>query len=292
MTVRVGLVGAGPWAGMFTAPMLAAGPMTALSVIWARRAAPAQALASEHGAVAVPSLDDLLAECDAVAFAVAPDVQASLAPTAAAAGKHLLLEKPLGFTVEQAEAIAAAAQGAGIVTQMMLTNRYTRSVREFLTAVGDSTLHTLSAEFVSGAALPGSPFATPWRRAGNALLDVGPHVLDLVEAAAGPATVLTARDVGGCLAVTLQHKGGAVSQATLSITTPDAHGPLRCQALTDQGRVVLADPSTEPPESVQRAITDTFAHSIAAGRSPDLDVHRGLALQRLLDEVQRAAAAS
>src|SRR5207237_750180 len=135
----------GPWAGMFTAPMLAAGPTTVLSAIWARRPEPARALASEHGAVAAPSLDDLFAECDAVAFAVAPDVQASLAPTAAAAGKHLLLEKPLGFTVEQAEAIATAARAAGVITQMMLTYRYTNAVREFLTAVRNSTAHTLTA---------------------------------------------------------------------------------------------------------------------------------------------------
>jgi len=239
--------------------------------------------------VAVPSLDDLLAESDAVAFAVAPDVQASLAPAVAAAGKHLLLEKPLGFTVEQAAAIAEAAQRAGVVSQMMLTYRYTKAVREFLTAVGRSTVYIVTAEFVSSAALAGSPFATPWRRRGNALLDVGPHVLDLATAAAGPATVITARDVTGCLAATLQHAGGAVSQVTLSITTPEAHGPLRGHALTDQGRVVLADSSTEPLESVQRTITDTFAQGIAVGQSPELDVHRGVALQRLLDDVQRAA---
>jgi hypothetical protein len=52
---------------------------------------------------------------------------------------------------------------------------------------------------------------------------------------------------------------------------------------------VLADISAEPPEETYRNITDTFARSIATGRSPDLDVHRGVALQRLLDEVQRVA---
>jgi predicted dehydrogenase len=219
MAVRVGLVGAGPWAGIFTAPMLAAGPMTSLSAVWARRPEPAQALAARYDAIAVSSLDELFAECDAVAFGVPPDVQAALAPAAAAAGKPLLLEKPLGFTVEQAEAIAAAADSAGVVTQMILTYRYSKGVRQFLDVVGRSTVCALTAEFVSGAALTGSPFATPWRQAGAALLDVGPHVLDLVEAVAGPATVITAHDVGGCLTATLRHANGPVSQVTLSITT-------------------------------------------------------------------------
>ncbi|HPJ19491.1 MAG TPA: gfo/Idh/MocA family oxidoreductase, partial [Actinomycetota bacterium] len=35
--VRVGLVGAGPWAEILHAPMLAAGPETTLAVVYARR---------------------------------------------------------------------------------------------------------------------------------------------------------------------------------------------------------------------------------------------------------------
>ena len=36
--IRVGLVGAGPWAGLFTAPMLASAPGLSLAAVWARRA--------------------------------------------------------------------------------------------------------------------------------------------------------------------------------------------------------------------------------------------------------------
>lgn len=35
--VRVGLIGAGPWARDMHAPMLAAGPETVLTAVWARR---------------------------------------------------------------------------------------------------------------------------------------------------------------------------------------------------------------------------------------------------------------
>jgi predicted dehydrogenase len=288
--LRVGLVGAGPWAGMFTGPMLAAGPATALSAVWARRAEAAEELAQHFDVPAASSLPDLFASCDAVAFAVPPDVQAMIAPDAAAAGKHLLLEKPLAFSVGAAEDMARAVDRAGVVTQMILTNRYTDAVADFLAGLDGVGVHALRADFVSASALEGSPFATPWRQQDNALLDLGPHVLDLLEAAAGPARVVTAASVGGCVIATLAHESGTVSQMMLSITTPGAAGPLRLTAVTDRGLRDLADPDTQPRQEVHRVITDRFAAAVAAGTpDPALDVHRGVRLQRLLEAVHRAA---
>ena len=40
--------------------------------------------------------------------------------------------------------------------------------------------------FISGAFLPGSPFASGWRAERGALLDVGPHIIDLAVEALGP----------------------------------------------------------------------------------------------------------
>ncbi|HET6212856.1 MAG TPA: Gfo/Idh/MocA family oxidoreductase, partial [Micromonosporaceae bacterium] len=67
--VAVGLAGAGPWARMTHAPMLAAGPDTRLTAVWARRESAATELAGGYGAVACTSFDELLQRCDAVAFA-------------------------------------------------------------------------------------------------------------------------------------------------------------------------------------------------------------------------------
>jgi len=287
VTLRVGLVGAGPWASMSTGPMLTAGPATTLAGIWARRPEAPRELAARLGVPAFGGFAALLDACDAVAFAVPPDVQAALAPVAAAAGRHLLLEKPLAFTVEDAERIAAAAEAAGVVTQLMLTNRWTVAVDRFLADVRGAGPRVLTAGFVGSAALPGSPFATPWRRPDRALYDVGPHVLDLLEAAAGPATVVHARTSGAVTAVTLEHEGGAVSTATLSVATPGARGPLRCEAVTDDGRVVLADPGAEDRTAVRRRVTGDLAAAVAAGRSPAIDVRHGLRLQRLLAAAER-----
>jgi predicted dehydrogenase len=288
MTVRVGLVGAGPWATLFTGPLLAAGPATTLAAVWARRPEAAAALASATGS-GVPvaeSFDALLETCDAVAFAVPPDVQAELAPRAAAAGKHLLLEKPLAFTAADAERIAAAADAAGVVTQLMLTNRWSEAVPAFVAEVRAAGPRVLRAEFVGSGARPGSLFATPWRRPEAAVQDVGPHVFDLLEAAAGPATVVHARRAGAVTAVTFEHEGGAVSSAVLSIATPGAHGPMKCEAVTDGGRIVLANLDAEDPVTIGGRIAASFADAVTSGVSPASDVHRGVRLQRLLDAVE------
>ena len=194
--------------------------------------------------------------------------------------------------VEAAERIAAAVDDAGVVTQLMLTNRWSSAVPVFVEEVRRAGPRVLHAEFVGSGSLPGSMFATPWRRPEAALPDLGPHVFDLLEAVAGPATVVHARRAGAVTAVTLEHEGGAVSSAVLSIATPGAHGPLRCEAVTDAGRLVLADPGAEDPALVQRRIATTFAEAVAGGVSPaGLDVHRGVRLQRLLEAADTAASA-
>ncbi|MCW2866529.1 MAG: dehydrogenase, partial [Marmoricola sp.] len=192
MSMRVGLVGAGPWAGLFHAPMVRSSPHTTLEAVWARRPEAAQDLTAEHGGEVVGSFVDLLERVDVVAFAVPPDVQAQLAPQAARAGKHLVLEKPLAFTLEGAQEIADAVEESGVSAVLMLRNRFTSAGRTFVQAARGSQARGGHAQFVTGAALEGSDFATPWRVARGAVWDIGPHSLDLLDAAMGRIEEVTA----------------------------------------------------------------------------------------------------
>ena len=63
---RVGLVGAGPWATMFHAPMLAGASRLELTVVWARRPEAAAALGCEVGAIA----NSLVFDADGTALLV------------------------------------------------------------------------------------------------------------------------------------------------------------------------------------------------------------------------------
>jgi predicted dehydrogenase len=289
--IRVGLVGAGPWADLFHAPMLADAAGLALGPIWARRRDAAEDLAGRYGTDVADTYDDLLARCDAVAYCVPPAVQAVLAPAAARAGRHLLLEKPLGVTVADAEAIAAAVDAAGVATQLMLTYRFTVQVRDFLGSLNGTPVRHVRTTWIGGGALAGSPFATPWRQdPGAVLLDLGPHALDLAEAAAGPVTEVRAARSGGIVTITTAHAGGAVGHVALSGTTPGAGGPLEAVVVTDAGRYVLADPTPDPPDDVRRTIADEFAGAVHGDLIQSIDVHRGVHVQRLLAAVADAIA--
>lgn len=285
----MGLVGAGPWAAMFHAPMLAAGPRTSLEVVWARRSEAAEELASSYGATAVSSYEELLDRCDAVAFAVPPDVQAALAPAAARAGRHLLLEKPLAFTVADAERIATAVDQAGVRTVLMLRNGFTSEGRRFVEAVRGTEASGAQARFVTGAALEGSPFATPWRVERGALFDLGPHVLDLLDAALGRVVhVSAAGDPRRLLTVTTRHEGGAVAQTALSITTPGTEGTLRIEAWSAKGAIAFDGGRSDDDSHVTVALSTALAVAVETGADHPVDVHRGVYLQRLVARVEDA----
>jgi len=108
--MRFGLVGTGYWAKITHASALASTPGAELVAVWGRNPAAAAALAAEHGAIAYQDFGEFLDNVDAVAFAVPPHVQAPLAIRAAEAGKHLLLEKPIALSADDADKLVAAVE--------------------------------------------------------------------------------------------------------------------------------------------------------------------------------------
>ncbi|MEZ5186522.1 MAG: Gfo/Idh/MocA family oxidoreductase [Candidatus Nanopelagicales bacterium] len=279
--VRVGVAGAGHWAADFHAPMMASSADTALSAVYGRRFEAAAGIADEHGAIATDDFEEFLRHCDAVAFALPPDVQCRLAPIAARAGKPLLLEKPLALTLDDAKAMVAEIDAAGVPTQMVLSKRYSSRIRDFLAEVRDFPVHGARTSFISGAFLTNSPFATPWRLEHGAVLDVGPHVLDLLDAVAGPIEQISfTGDPLDCVAVTTVHAGGAVGQAYISSVVPG--NVWDCAVFGPEGVLAVPDADDAEREEIKRTIAKEFAETVRTGRSHDLDVHRGLYLQELI----------
>jgi len=195
--MRFGLVGTGYWAQVAHAPALASTPGAELTAVWGRDPAAAAALAATCGAAAHQDIDVFLASVDAVAFAVPPHVQAPLAIRAAQAGKHLLLEKPVTISVDDADRLAAAVEEAGVASIVFFTWRFNTEIRAWLT--DEQARGGWSREGWSGGAAvwlgtslqPDSPFNTPWRREKGGLWDVGPHVVSLLWASLGPVVSVT-----------------------------------------------------------------------------------------------------
>ncbi|GAB2791434.1 Gfo/Idh/MocA family protein [Streptomyces daliensis] len=280
--VRVGLVGAGPWARTMHARMLAAGPETALTAVWARRPEAAAEVAAPYGAAVAGSFDALLGQCEAVAFAVPPAVQAGLAVRAARAGKALLLEKPLGPDLASARTVADAALAHGVVTQLVLTKRYHPETRAFLARAAEFTATGARSCYLHGAFLGGEQ-ATSWRLEHGALLDLGPHLLDLLDLAVGP--VVSVRGTGDprrWIELTCEHEGGSVSQASLSGAVALPRARTRIELFGPEGELVY-DTAEIDHDACWPVLRREFAAAVRAGRSPDIDVRRGLRLQELLE---------
>ncbi|MGH9296436.1 MAG: Gfo/Idh/MocA family protein [Acidimicrobiales bacterium] len=287
----VGLVGAGPWASVAHAPMLAAGPHTELAGIWARRPEAAEELARRHGTRAFGELDALLEACEAVAFAVPPDVQPELAARAARAGKAILLEKPLALSPSSARSLTDAVDEASVGSMMVLTWRFAPVVREFIATAASEAYFGGRARFISGGLLRGSEFATSWRLEHGPLFDLGPHVLDLLDAALGRIVSVHSAlgDAHGLSHLALEHEGGATSVASLcgncavdpSLAGAELFGPSGRIAVDCKGLRSAAFPN----------IAAEFALA-AREREHPLDIHHGLRLQELLAEAQHSLATS
>lgn len=286
--LRVGLVGAGPWARTMHARMLAAGPETELAAVWARRPEAATALAAEYGTKAAASFAQLLDECEAVAFAVPPAVQAELAPPAARAGRALLLEKPLGPDLAAARAVADAVADGGVVSQLVLTKRYHPLTRHFLARARERTVTGARSCYLHGAFLGGDQ-ASAWRLAHGALLDLGPHLLDLLDLAVGPIrSVRSTGDPRRWTELTCEHETGAVSQASLSgaVALPRARTRIELYGPGDEGELVY-DTAALDHEECWPVLRHEFATAVRAGRAGDIDARRGLRLQELLAQALR-----
>ncbi|MEU3794367.1 Gfo/Idh/MocA family protein [Streptomyces fructofermentans] len=282
--VEVGLVGAGPWARAMHARVLAAGPETRLAAVWARRTDAAREAAAPHAAHVAADFDELLDHCEAVAFAVPPAVQAELAPLAAKAGKAVLLEKPLGPDLAAAQRVADAVAEAGVVSQFVLTKRYHPTTRAFVDAARTLDVRGARSCYLHGAFLAGE-MATGWRLEHGALLDLGPHLIDLLDTAVGPITGIRATgDPRQWIELTCEHANGAVSQASLSGSVNVERAITRVE-LFGPGKPLVYDTAEIDHEECWPVLRREFATAVRTGTSAELDAQYGLRLQKLLDGI-------
>lgn len=260
--LRAGIAGAGAAAREIHGPAYAACEGVVLAGIASRRERAARELADElGGTTAYPSIDALLGadDVDLVSICTPPDTHRELAERAVAAGKHVLIEKPVAHALADVEALRELAERAETVVDVVRNERYMelhRAARELVAAgaVGALTgalLFTSTTgpdDWTGGASWPKDAA----RGGGGVVLDLGVHKVDLVAWIAGAAIVdvtpaLTRRpaagegDVEWAGALALMLEGGVpVSLATSWLGPPDAMLVILCGA---EG-VLQADGST------------------------------------------------
>ncbi|MGA4881760.1 Gfo/Idh/MocA family protein [Streptomyces lydicamycinicus] len=285
-TLRIGLLGTGPWARRVHAPALAAHPGVELTGIWGRRPEAAAALAQVHDTRPYDAPDELFAACDAVAIALPPSVQAPLAVRAAEAGRHLLLDKPVATSVPEARALAAAADRAGIASVVFFTARFGEQEGEWIAAQaaagGWFTAHAdwLGSVFAEDSSSPYA--ASPWRRAKGGLWDVGPHALSVLLPVLGDAEAVTAtRGPADTVLLTMRHSSGAASTATVGLAAPAAAAGVEITLRGTAGITTLPRRLDGPEPAYHRAV-DALLAATATGLPNACDVHFGLRVTEIL----------
>ncbi len=291
MNLRFGLIGTGPWARMTHGPGLAAAEGVDLVGVWGRDPEKAADLAATLGVTPYDDYEELIADVDALAFSVPPDVQAELALVAARAGKHLLLDKPVALDPVAARDLRDAAAEAGVTSVVFFTDRFVPTSREWFDRVRTSSGWRGGwLRWFSALQEPDNPFgASAWRHERGALWDTGPHALSTLSGALGPVTSLSAiAGEGDLVTLVLHHESGATSTVSLTQFAPPAAAGFEAAVWGDEG--ILPMPPRPGDTALRRLLTTAAEELVAAVRAGEphpLDLGFGTRNVELLAEAQR-----
>ena len=192
--IRAAIVGIGRWGRTLVGAV--EGKSTALRFTAGhnRTRANAEAFCAEHGIALKDSIDDILADpaIDAVVFATPHSEHGRQVEAAAAAGKHVMMEKP--FTLDRRSAARAldAVARAGVVLGVAYPRRFHPGMRELKARIDDGHLGTIAhchGEQNAPAGLfmnPGSWRADPSEAPAGGMTASGVHNLDAMIHLFGP----------------------------------------------------------------------------------------------------------
>ncbi|MBS0387235.1 MAG: Gfo/Idh/MocA family oxidoreductase [Proteobacteria bacterium] len=180
MSINAGLVGFGLAGRVFHAPLLEASGIGIVGVVSRQREAVRAALPATR---VFPDLDALLAEprLDLVVIATPNDLHEAQALAALAAGKHVVVDKPMALSIAGADRLMQAAAAASLMLSAFHNRRWDS---DFLTLRGVLEAGTLGAvqSFEARWNRYRPAVVDRWRESaahgGGLLHDLGTHLVD------------------------------------------------------------------------------------------------------------------
>jgi predicted dehydrogenase len=292
--MRFGVIGTGYWADQCHAAGIRANAETELVGIWGRDHDRAAEVAARHGAASFATPDELFAAVDAVAIAVPPAVQVELACRAAEAGCHLLLEKPIAPSAQDAQRIVEAVERNGVRSVVFFLAQFFDPTATWLRdVVGPGSWDGARATLVTSLRGSSGPFSSsPWRREDDgALWDIGPHALTILLTGLGPVEdVRGYRGRDDLVALTLRHREGGVSSIMLShAASPDAaHDDIVFWGTSGRTSLPAFD-GTDTIEAAYGRALHALVTSVHADAPDPFDVRYGAEVVRILAAAQDSA---
>jgi predicted dehydrogenase len=210
---RIALIGCGAIARRAHLPAFKASSDAQVVAFASRSLSSAELAAKEYGGGQV--FDDwrkvFEIEIDAVDICSPNAAHVEQAVAAARAGKHVLVEKPIACTLDEADAMLEAASDNGVLLQVAHNMRYVPALVAARAEVASGAIGTLVGVRVSyGHAGPhdwapeAAWFFDPELSGGGPLIDLGVHAIDFVR-------YVTQLDISEVSAMT--HGDGAVEDA-------------------------------------------------------------------------------
>lgn len=291
------------------------------------------AFRAQWGMPVVDSADELLdaPDVDAVIVLTPPRTHGELARRAARAGRHVLLEKPVGITHAEARAIVDDVGAAGRRLGVVFQHRFragARMLREILAQreLGDLLSASAAIRWWRGPDYYGQPGrGMRDRDGGGVLLTQAIHTLDLLLDLAGPATRVSAQcrtsalraiDTEDIACGVVEFACGAIGVVDATTTAFPGY-PERIELAGTRGSAVLeaerlvvhrqglpvievdgstaggggADPMAFSHEPHRRLIED-FVAAIEAGREPLASGASALPVHALIDAMAASSARS
>jgi 1,5-anhydro-D-fructose reductase (1,5-anhydro-D-mannitol-forming) len=182
-----GIVGTGRHADAFMAPAIAAVEGSRLVGVVSRDQRRAEEFAERHGAIhAYTRYEDLLAnpEIDIVLVATPNSLHGEQVVAAARAGKHVLCEKPLAISVQEAAHAVEECQRAGVRLGIDFQMRHVSSSQECRRLIASGAIGNVLV--VQAEHSPGDNGLRGWRTdptlAGlGSVFNIGVHTYDLIR---------------------------------------------------------------------------------------------------------------
>jgi predicted dehydrogenase len=237
-------------------------------------------LAKRYQAKVYPDLDTMLADVDVLDICSPTHLHHEMALKTAAAGKHIVCEKPLARTTKQAQELVAACQRAGVQLLVAHVVRFFPEYALAHSAVMEGQIGNLAViRLHRGSYRPKKP-AGNWfldeDKSGGILMDLMIHDYDYARWVAGEVESVSARRVTELHPdapvdyglVILSHRSGTLSHIAGAWAYPPPTFRTHLEIAGDRGLIEFDSDGTAPIQNLILKSSGSDAPDVALPSSP------------------------
>jgi predicted dehydrogenase len=301
--MKVACIGMGWWSDVLADAIKRSGKLTIASC-YTRSEEKRQAFAKKYGCKAARSYEEILEDggIEAIINTTPNATHLETTAAAAAAGKHVFLDKPIANTIADARAITDACRKAKVVLALGYQRRrehHFRWIRQRIEEFGRlvNAEANISRDRL-GQVDPGSWRYSAQGMPGGVMLQIGIHYTDVLEYLLGPVQAVSGRFVRLVLpgdnpdvaSLILEHENGALSTLNASYASASEYYLVNlygkeASAYYDlhQGlRFLKRGARTSTPVATQKNDTiveelEEFARAVRGETKPEMDGERSTA---------------